>query len=188
MANAEQRLSHLSGECTGVFGNLPTVPVSIAVYPLGGTIVECSHFDTAKRGTVFCSNTLRRCLLLGEETPREIEVKRSVPAGELTRDLTTGIITLNKRFIPVSMAESAVLGRLMAQPGVPVSREELLGTYNGGIDTTDLPPSYLRAIDTCIAGLRAKLNQRINDPSSTVIETHVGKGYALATLQTERNS
>ena len=81
--------------------------------------------------------------------------------------LRSGGVAVDGRMRPVPPAGMALMRRLMVQPGLVVSREELLAQLPGGGDDT-------HAVETAMARLRSALG------AHDIIATVVKRGYRLA--------
>jgi DNA-binding response OmpR family regulator len=93
--------------------------------------------------------------------------------GRLQLDLRQHLVSLGQRRVPLKPREYDLLAFLMAHPGIPYTRHELMEAVWGGS-----VPSDMRTVDTHIHCLREKLG---DDPANPwLIETVRGIGYRFA--------
>ncbi|MGE4011789.1 MAG: winged helix-turn-helix domain-containing protein, partial [Alphaproteobacteria bacterium] len=83
--------------------------------------------------------------------------------------MTRNELVRGKKRLRLTTAESRLLAALAAQPGAPLSREDLIAA--AGIAAND------RAIDVQVTRLRRKIEKNPRDPR--YLQTVRGKGYTL---------
>jgi len=93
--------------------------------------------------------------------------------GDLTLDLTRRMCTLNEQTITLTPTEFSLLSTLMRQPGVPFTRERLIGEALG-YDYA----GYERTIDVHVRNLRRKIEPDPQTPRYVL--TVFGIGYRFA--------
>jgi DNA-binding response OmpR family regulator len=101
--------------------------------------------------------------------------QRSLTCGALQLDPNKRLCTLNGELISLTPTEFDILHTLMAQPGVPFTRERLINEALG-YDYV----GYERTIDVHIRNLRRKIEQDAQNPQ--YIQTVFGVGYRFAEL------
>jgi DNA-binding response OmpR family regulator len=102
-----------------------------------------------------------------------------IQVGELTVQLPDGLVCMDGRALMVSVREFALLFALVRAEGRIVSREQLyLEVWGKPLSKRD------RSVDVYVHKLRAKLEAA--RPDLRFIHTHVGFGYRLARLTSQR--
>jgi two-component system alkaline phosphatase synthesis response regulator PhoP len=97
-------------------------------------------------------------------------VARLLRAGPLTLDSERRLVFLNERLLDLTPTEFDLLATLMAAPGRPFTRMELLEATQG-----DAYEGYERTIDVHIKNLRRKLGDAGRTPR--LIQTVLNHGY-----------
>ena len=108
------------------------------------------------------NNILRRA-------PQPEAAPATVTMGEMTFDMEREELRKSGQPIRLTPVEAALLKALALQPGVPLSREELIELT--GADAGD------RAVDVQVTRLRRKIERQPRDP--LYLQTVRGKGYVL---------
>jgi uroporphyrinogen-III synthase len=129
-------------------------PVTSA--PLRRLGIEATHPERYRLGAL--------ARLVTDELPCRA---RQLTAGGHRVSLRSGGVAVDGEMRPVPPAGMALMRRLMVQPGLVVSREELLAQLPGGGDDT-------HAVETAMARLRSALG------AHNIIATVVKRGYRLA--------
>lgn len=92
-------------------------------------------------------------------------------------DSRTGQLFANDGFeVVLSRLEVSLLKILLANPFIPLTREEIASVLGDGRDHTDTTEG--RAVDVLVGRLRSKLE--VNPKAPTVIKTVRGTGYVLS--------
>ena len=96
----------------------------------------------------------------------DLKIKHKIGLAEI--DLNKMTINLNNKFKKINSSEKKVLIEMLANPGIPFSREEI-GKISG--------ISQERSIDVMITRLRQKLELKPKNPK--YLQTIRGSGYVL---------
>ena len=96
----------------------------------------------------------------------DLKIKHKIGSAEI--DLNKMTINLNNKFKKINSSERKVLIEMLANPGIPFSREEI-GKISG--------ISQERSIDVMITRLRQKLELKPKNPK--YLQTIRGSGYVL---------
>ncbi|MGE0734150.1 MAG: response regulator [Alphaproteobacteria bacterium] len=112
---------------------------------------------------------LRTILRRAPVAPPVVAPATEVRLGECLFDMTRNELVRGKKRLRLTTAESRLLAALAAQPGAPLSREDLIAA--AGIAAND------RAIDVQVTRLRRKIEKNPRDPR--YLQTVRGKGYTL---------
>jgi two-component system, OmpR family, response regulator len=81
--------------------------------------------------------------------------------------------------VPLSRRETALLQALLANPHIPLTREEIAAALDVTGETPQAGEAMGRAVDVLVGRLRSKIERNPKDPQ--ILKTERGIGYVFAT-------